>query len=483
MRTTLNLLAERLVIMKEMRRQSRRKVRPEQIIGRTATPVFWVSPDRRIAFFNSACEALTGWPADEVVGQLCEYLADPRSGSLEALAASLCPPAEAFAGKSVSTPAFVACRTGDPQPRHVNFVPLQNEEGTFVGVLGVVSSARPATAESDVDPAHELHAELAAIRLSLSRRFGTRALVCQSEAMLRVAGQAAIARGTQAATLIWGEKGVGKEHIARSIHYESDFHARAFVPLDCKALTTLELSQAIGRLFDSPHDEEYFDSPAALRPGTIFLMQVEHLPRDVQQTVVDGLRAPSAEESRLRLIASTTVPPSAFESDERIRPDFYHLLTHLCIAVPPLRCRRDDLCLLAQHLLEELNRGEARQFNGFGDDVWERFTDYTWPGNVDELLAVIREARAACNEPLIRVKDLPFRFRTGLDSQSVGPPIRPQVIPLESFLAQAERAHIEEALKACDNNKSKTADLLGLTRPRLCRRMKVLGIGDVSPDE
>ena len=465
-----------------MKRQSRRKARPEQIIGRTATPVFWVSPDRRIAFFNPACEKLTGCPPDEVVGQLCEYVADPRSGSLEALAASLCPPAETFLGQSVSAPVLVACRAGEPEPRHVNFVPLQNEEGTLVGVLGVVTVTNPSTPDSVSDPSHELHAELVAIRLSLARRFGTRSLVCQSEAMLRVAGQAAIARATRAAVLIWGEKGVGKEHLARSIHYESDFHARAFVPLDCQALTTLELSQAVGRLFDPSHDEDDFDSPAALRPGTIFLTHVEHLPRDVQKTVVDGLRAQSTDESRLRLLASTTVPPAAFETDERFRPDFYHLLTHVCIAVPPLRCRVEDLRLLSQHLLEELNRGESRQFNGFGDDVWERFSDYSWPGNVDELLAVIREARAACNEPLIRIKDLPFRFRTGLDSQSVGPPVRPRVIQLESFLAQTERAHIQEALKECDNNKSKTADLLGLTRPRLCRRMKVLGIGENSPD-
>ena len=90
----------------------------------------------------------------------------------------------------------------------------------------------------------------------------------------------------------------------------------------------------------------------------------------------------------------------------------------------------EDFRYLAQHLLEELNRGESRQFNGFGDDVWDKFAEYNWPGNVDELLAVIREARAACNEPLIRAKDLPFRFRTGLDAQSVGPVIRPQVVTL-----------------------------------------------------
>lgn len=462
-----------------MKRQSRRKARPEQILGQTATPVFWVSADRRIAFFNSGCEKLTGWPADEVVGQLCEYVSDPRSGSLEALAASLCPPAEAFAGQTVSVPALVACRGGEPQPRTLSFVPLVNEEGSLAGVLGVAAAAAAGIEKSSPDASsHELHAELASLRIALSRRFGTQSLICSSDGMLRVAGQLAIARGTRAAVLIWGEKGVGKEHLARAIHYESEWRSRAFVPLDCRALTPLELEQAMGRLFGPARDEEFFDSPTALRPGTIFLTQVECLPRDVQRLVVEGFRAQPADRAGLRLIASTSIEPSGLEADERLRSDFYHLVTHLCIAVPPLRRRNEDLRLLAQHLLEELNRGESRQFNGFGDDVWEKFVEYNWPGNVGELLAVIREARAACNEPLIRAKDLPFRFRTGFDAQSVGPASRPPVAPLVPFLIQAEKEQIQQALKECRHNKTRAAQLLGLPRPRLYRRMQILGIPD-----
>ncbi len=465
-----------------MKRRARRRVRPEQVIGQATTPVFWVSTDRRIAFFNSGCEKLTGWPADEVIGQLCEYVADPRSGSLEALAASLCPPAEAFAGEIVSVPTLIACRTGDPQPRSLSFIPLLEEEGSLAGVLGVAAALAPAAKLAETAPSHELHAELAALRIALARRFGTQSLVCRSEGMLRVAGQLAIARGTCAAVLIWGEKGVGKEHIARAIHYESDWRTRAFVPLDCQGLSSLELEQAMGRLFGPSRDEEFFDSTTALRPGTIFLTHAEHLPRDVQKTVVEGFRAQSAERAGLRLIASTTVEPSVLGADERLRPDFYHLITHLCIMVPPLRRRMEDFRYLAQHLLEELNRGESRQFNGFGDDVWDKFAEYNWPGNVDELLAVVREARAACNEPLIRAEDLPFRFRTGLGAQSVGPVIRPEVSPLEPFLAQAERAHIEQALKECRHNRSQAAQLLGLTRGRLYRRMEILGI-PVQPEQ
>jgi transcriptional regulator with PAS, ATPase and Fis domain len=202
------------------------------------------------------------------------------------------------------------------------------------------------------------------------------------------------------------------------------------------------------------------------------------LPRDGQKIVADAFRKDRGRGRDLRLMAATTRDPISLADDEQLRQDFFHLLTPLVIAVPPLRQRMGDLRFLAQYLLEELNRGEARQFNGFGDDVWEKFVEYNWPGNVGELLVVIREARALCNEPLIRVKDLPFRFRTGLDAQAVGPAWRPPVAPLEPLLAQTEREQIERALAESRHNKSRAAQLLGMTRPRLYRRMEILGIRD-----
>ena len=222
----------------------------------------------------------------------------PAPGSLEALAASLCPPAEAFTGEPCCVPALIACRTGDPQPRRLSFLPLRAEDDTLAGVLGVASQLVPTEKLPPATPAHELHAELAELRLALARRFGTQSLICRSEGMLRVAGQVAIARAAPTAVLIWGEKGSGKEHIARAIHYESESRARAFVPLDCRVLTPLELEQAVGRLFGTSRTEEFFDSPAALHPGTIFLAHVERLPRDVQKSVAESLRAQSPEQPR-----------------------------------------------------------------------------------------------------------------------------------------------------------------------------------------
>jgi DNA-binding NtrC family response regulator len=342
-------------------------------------------------------------------------------------------------------------------------------------VLGAIAEAQPSNRLAPNGAADELHSELAALRLFLIRRFGVKSLVCRSDAMLRVAEQFAIARATGSPILIWGESGSGKEHLARAIHYESPRRTRAFVPLDCLILSALELGQMLKRLLFPDEDA----SPWALEPGTLFLANVDALPRDAQQIVAHAFRSANPRTRELRLMASTTCEPTHLADDkDRLRADFFHLLTPFCIGIPPLRHRMGDLRLLAQYLLEELNRGDARQLNGFGDDVWEKFEEYNWPGNVGELLAVIREARAACNEPLIRAKDLPFRLRSGLDAQSIGPQRRPPVAPLEPLLAQTEREQIERALAQSRHNKSRAAQLLGMTRPRLYRRMEILGIRD-----
>jgi transcriptional regulator with PAS, ATPase and Fis domain len=460
-----------------MKRRARKRVRPDHLIGRATTPVFMVAPDHRISFFNAGCEALTGWLTEDVVGQLCEFVTEPEATTPESLAACLCPPATAFEGRVVSLPAQIVCRNGERLPRTLNFIPLKDEEGALACVLGAIAEAESSNRLAPNGAADELHSELAALRLFLIRRFGVKSLVCRSDAMLRVAEQFAIARATGSPVLIWGESGSGKEHLARAIHYDSPRRTRAFVPLDCLILSALELGQMLKRLLFP--DEDAYASPWALEPGTLFLANVDALPRDAQQIVADAFRSENPRTRELRLMASTTCEPAHLADDkDRLRADFFHLLTPFCIAIPPLRHRMDDLRLLAQYLLEELNRGDARQLNGFGDDVWEKFEEYNWPGNVGELLAVIREARAACNEPLIRAKDLPFRLRSGLDAQALGPQRRAPVAALEPLLAHTEREQIERALAQSRHNKSRAAQLLGMTRPRLYRRMEILGIRD-----
>ena len=120
-------------------------------------------------------------------------------------------------------------------------IPLLDEDVALASVLGVIGGVAEASDRvAPIEPAQDLHAELAALRLFLSRRFATKSLVCHSDAMLRVAEQMTIARSTGSPVLIWGEQGCGKEHLARTIHYESESRTRAFIPLDCQSLSPLE---------------------------------------------------------------------------------------------------------------------------------------------------------------------------------------------------------------------------------------------------
>ncbi len=150
-----------------MSRRARKRLRPDHLIGRATTPVYMVTPDRRIPFFNAGCQALTGWSADEILGLLCEFITEPADNSPESLAASLCPPAAAFAGKVSSLPAQIVRKDQDREPRTLNFIPLLDEVGTLVSILSVIGSGDAAERIATVDPAQELHGELASLRLFL----------------------------------------------------------------------------------------------------------------------------------------------------------------------------------------------------------------------------------------------------------------------------------------------------------------------------
>src|SRR5580700_7316317 len=103
-----------------MRRRSRKGLRLDHVIGRATTPVYLVAPDRRITFFNSGCQTLTGFSADEVVGQRCEFVTDLQGNSAESLAAALCPPAAAFEGRVASLVTQIVRKEGDREPRTLN---------------------------------------------------------------------------------------------------------------------------------------------------------------------------------------------------------------------------------------------------------------------------------------------------------------------------------------------------------------------------
>jgi len=462
-----------------MAQRKRRTNNFDYWLGSAESAAFVIDADRRLQVFSPGCQALTGWTAEEVLGETCHYGSISEIAGAAALAACLCPPPEVFSGQSVIVPAHLVHRDGHAIARTLQFVPLADDAGRTVGVLGLVLASSAQTDFSAISSTHELHAELAALKSTLRARYGADALVAGGSAMRRVVAQVELAQRSGACVLLCGAPGTGKEHLARVIHFGNPTRSGSFVPLDCRRLGADELQRVINRILEAHHGDPATRSASAnQQSATVFLADVEFLPRDLQEQLVSAL----ASAGSLRLLASTTQRPSELIASEKLRLDFYAHVSPLTIELPALSQRVDDLRLISQHFLEEINRQDAKQVGGFDEQVWPLLARYDWPGNLDELATVVLDAHRNSSETLIRPHDLPFRFRNNLAAKETPPPLPPPPLLLDPLLTRVETRLITLALERSRNNKSKAADLLGINRARLLRRIDQLQIGQVPSD-
>lgn len=447
--------------------------RLEVWLKETSIALFVLNSQRRLVFFNAGCEQTTGWPSTEVLGKICNYSTESDSALPSAVLSSLAPPADVWSGKPITITISLARRDLEPLNCFVQYLPLNNSEQKVQAVLGIlcnVGDTLPQTQPISIS----LHAKIAALRHSLSKQFGENSLIGQSPAFRRAMDQMKLAQQSSVPVLFVGETGSGRQQIARTIHNASDRKQSAFVPIDCKRLPSDYLSATLRRL-SGEIDE------TSLRPGTLYLTNVEFLSRELQVRIVELIEANDANLPRVMAATKNSLEP--FVQSDVITTELFFALTPLTINVPSLRSRMDDLELLAQFFLEELNRGDERQITGFQDDVWQQFRRYNWPGNLSELRTVVSEARSQCTGSIIQSDELPSGFRLGVDRQLVGPLAKKRAVPLDPLLLQVEREQIELALAEARQNKARAAELLGITRPRLYRRMEILGIADREVDE
>ena len=435
----------------------------------TSVPLFVLNAHRRLVFFNAGCELLTGWTPADVLGQVCDYLSEADSFSSNALLASLAPPGQVWQGESVVVPARLARREAQPLDAVFHFFSLTDGSRKVQAALGIIQPATTLDATHVVPTSLKLHTQLAELRSSIRQKFGEDSVIGCSPSMRRVLEQIQVARKSSLPVAFVGDHGTGREHIARMIHLASERARDAFVPLDCHLLTNEQLETTLRKIFVSGASSE-------IQPGTVYLHHVDELPRDLQKVVLEWIE--SRNPKSVRVMAASLVPlERSVESGHFLRELFY-ALTPIVISVPLLRHRPEDLEPLAQYFLEESNRGAAHQISGFHDAVLQQFRRYNWPGNVAELRSVVLEARNLCKGPIIELDHLPFQFRTGVRGQTVGLASRPRAEPLEPLLLRVEREQIDLALNEARQNKAKAAELLGITRPRLYRRMEFLGIID-----
>ncbi len=455
--------------------------------------MFWLDAGLRVSWVNRAWEELTGQPAESVMGLACASYGPSVAGEPADIAATLLPPPEAVAGQPAGTLTLFLHAGGARLWRRIEFWPFRDQGGALLAILGQVrdTSAPPSVPDS---PAHQLRVSLMELRDRLHRSFGFESLIGTGPAHQRLLEQVRLAGASTAPVLILGEPGTGKRLVARAIHQAGSQRNQPFVPLDCEALPAevLERELFAPSLPIGPTDDSQPAGPASSRSrltladGTSLVIgDILALPRDLQARLAESL------DGRVRVIATTTGDPEAAVKSERLRPELYYKLTVLVLPLLPLRERREDLLLLAQHLLERANQRTGSRCGGFSPQAVAAIQAYDWPGNIGELARVIDAAHGQVHArsqaengiPWIDVGDLPASIRGHLGAAYLPPSAAQPVKPLDELLTEIERRLIETALSKSRQNKSRAAELLGISRPRLYRRIKELNLPDDSEVE
>ncbi len=437
----------------------------------SARPIYLLDQRRIVLFCNTACADWAGIAAEQLIGQECHYHAPSAERDPAAVAARLCPPPEAFSGQPSSGLVSAVGQDGQLAFRLAEFLPITGSQA--LGPLLVIAAQadmtetdRPPTADGEAT-AEQLHAELLRLRRRFAGRYALDRLLGPSSAAGRVRAQVQLASGAPANVLVIGPAGSGKQHVAKAIHYRQPLDTvGSLVPLACSALDGETLLSTL---------ESMLAKAAAVRTGppvTLLLSDVDLLPLEIQPQLVRMLKPASVP----RVISTACRPLAEFAGIARFHPDLLALLSTLTIELLPLARRIDDLPLLAQMFLEELNADGGRQLSGITPEALEQLADYPWPGNLDELALVVREAHAQAAGSAIGPRDLPKRIHLAADAARR--PRRPEEpIDLVQTLERLEADLINRALERAKGNKSRAAELLGLTRPRLYRRLVQLGLG------
>ncbi|MBR4322751.1 sigma-54 dependent transcriptional regulator [Treponema sp.] len=307
-------------------------------------------------------------------------------------------------------------------------------------------------------------------------------IIGKSGAMQKVMSLVKKVADARISVLITGETGVGKEVVANAIHNLSSRSDKAFVPVVCSSLSeSLLESELFG------HEKGAFTNADSMHKGkfelahggTIFLDEIGEINQSVQVKLLRVLQERKFErvggeepiEVDVRVLAATNKNLEEEVKAGRFREDLYFRLNGIHIEVPPLRERKDDLPLLLNSFLERYNEENGKHITGFDNQARNALYKYNWPGNIRELQHCVESSVVMAGGNEITLDDLPPSVSKASSTENI-------LIPLGIPLDEAEKIIIQENLAANKGNKSKTADVLGIGRKTLHRKLQEYGMDD-----
>ena len=432
----------------------------QSFFHRSTEPLFLLNRGRRILFVNAAWESLTGLSAGAGRGLVCTRRPIEAPTPLESLARVLCPPPEVLQGHSAQVRRILPGPGNARRYWDIEFLPLQGPKG-LLGVLGKIIPQL----QQGPRPGKLIPDKLAALRHRVVQRFSLALWASQLPAFERIIDQVRVAAQTSATVTIFGELGTGKETLARTIHQQSANAERAFVVLDASTLPAQVLCSVLfgdeGLLCQKTIAVIYFREPA-------------RLPRDLQARLQETLAEP--DPRRPRIMTGSSVNLTEEVRAGRLIEEFRCRISTLTLELPPLRERVVDLLDLVKQMLAGKRGAEEQVMSGVTAEALELLRVYSWPGNLRELSVLLSQACQRAKGAQLTAGDLPASLRLAVKLDQQPSPAKERPIPLDPLLEEAERRLIRLALERAKGNKKRAADLLNIPRPRLFRRMELLGM-------
>jgi two-component system NtrC family response regulator len=309
-------------------------------------------------------------------------------------------------------------------------------------------------------------------------------VIATDEAMLKVCRMIEKVAPTDVSVLILGESGTGKELMARGVHGLSTRNAGAFIAINCAAIPEQLLESELfgyekgaftGATKQTVGKVELADG------GTLFLDEIGDMPtslqakllRFLQDRVIERLGGRKPIPVNVRVVCATNQDLQALIAAQRFREDLYYRISAVTINIPPLRQRGGGIVVLAQAILQRIAAESASKVRGMSDDALAALQTYPWPGNVRELENKLRGAVIMAEGALIHAADLGLPVPTTAPAQ----------LNLAEVRLHAERQAVIQALALAQNNVSRAAELLGVSRPTLYDLLERCGVRVSSPGE
>jgi len=309
-------------------------------------------------------------------------------------------------------------------------------------------------------------------------------IITQDPQVLKIIGVAKKIAASDISVLITGESGTGKNLLAEAIHNASHRKNGPFVSINCSAIPdSLIESELFG------YEKGAFTGAVSTRKGkfemahggTLFLDEIGDMNISVQSKILQVIETKTFHRvggeqpiyADVRIISSTNKDLVEKVQKDEFRMDLYYRIREILLHLPPLRERPGDIKLLAEVFVKKFSRDFGKSIKGISNIAMEYLLKHNWPGNIRELRNVLRTAVALNDKEMIWLEDIPIRSefnpKGGVENKEI-----------EKFetlsLSEMERIHIARVLKYCGWNKTKAANILKISRPRLHRKIKEYGL-------